>query len=173
MSNKENISAKTGHKSTQADESSDSGTDSGSKGGGGKSAGAVKNGAATATKSRKKVKRQVTDGIAHINSSFNNTIVTISDLQGNVLCWATAASCGFRGSRKSTPYAAGEAAQKAALMAMEIYGIRNLDAYVWGPGPARESALRALHVVGLKVKSITDKTGIPFNGCRAPKKRRV
>lgn len=132
-----------------------------------------KGGAGTATKGRKKVKRQITDGIAHIYSSFNNTIVTITDVQGNAIAWTSAANCGYRGSRKSTPYAAGEAAQKAAQMAVDNYGMKKVQVRVRGPGPGRESAIRALYAVGLKVDSITDVTGIPFNGCRPSKKRRV
>lgn len=130
--------------------------------------------AEAATKpSRKKAKRQVSDGIAHIDSSFNNTIVTITDVQGNTISWASAASCGYRGSRKSTPYAAGEAAQKAGMVVVEQVGMKSVHVRVRGPGPGRESAIRALHVAGLKILSITDVTGIPFNGCRPPKKRRV
>lgn len=128
---------------------------------------------AVKSKNRKKVKRQISDGMAHIYSSFNNTIVTISDVQGNVLSWASAANCGYRGSRKSTPYAAGEAAQKAANAVIDSFGMKNVHVNVKGPGPGRESAVRALHSAGLKVLSITDVTGVPFNGCRAPKKRRV
>jgi small subunit ribosomal protein S11 len=128
---------------------------------------------ATAAKSRKKVKRQISDGIAHIYSSFNNTIVTITDVQGNTVAWTSAANCGYRGSRKSTPYAAGEAAQKAGQAVVDNFGMKNVQVRVKGPGPGRESAVRALHAVGLKIVSITDVTGIPFNGCRAPKKRRV
>lgn len=124
-------------------------------------------------KARKKVKKQVVDGIAHIRASFNNTIVTITDTQGNTIAWSSAASCGFKGSRKSTPYAAGEAAGKAGLKAAE-FGMKNVHVCVKGPGPGRESAVRALHTTaGLKILSITDETGIPFNGCRPPKKRRV
>lgn len=146
----------------------------GSTGGAAKSSGS-KTSAATAgaSKSRKKVKRQISDGIAHVYSSFNNTIVTITDVQGNTIAWTSAASCGYRGSRKSTPYAAGEAAQKAGQAVVENYGMKNVQVRVKGPGPGRESAIRALHAVGLKIVSITDVTGIPFNGCRAPKKRRV
>ena len=128
---------------------------------------------APAGKSRKKLKRQISDGIAHIYSSFNNTIVTITDVQGNTVAWTSAANCGYRGSRKSTPYAAGEAAQKAGSAVVENFGMKNVQVRVKGPGPGRESAIRALHAVGLKIVSITDVTGIPFNGCRAPKKRRV
>ncbi len=124
-------------------------------------------------KSRKKPKKLVIDGVAHIGASFNNTNVTITDVQGNTLTWATAAGCGFRGSRKSTPFAAGEAATKVAQTAMDNFGMKNVHVRVKGPGPGRESAIRALHTAGLKILSITDATGIPFNGCRDPKKRRV
>lgn len=126
-----------------------------------------------ASKSRKKLKRQISDGIVNIYSSFNNTIVTITDVQGNVISWASAASCGYRGSRKSTPYAAGEASLKAATLAVDGFGMKSVHVKVKGPGPGRESAIRALHTAGLKILSITDVTGIPFNGCRPAKKRRV
>jgi small subunit ribosomal protein S11 len=126
-----------------------------------------------ATKVRKKVKKQVVDGIAYIRASFNNTIVTITDAQGNTLSWSSAASCGYSGSRKSTPYAAGEAAGKVAQFVVENFGMKNVHVKVKGPGPGRESAIRALHTAGLKILSITDATGIPFNGCRDSKKRRV
>ncbi|HEB59710.1 MAG TPA: 30S ribosomal protein S11 [Gammaproteobacteria bacterium] len=121
---------------------------------------------------KKKVKRNVSDGIAHVHASFNNTIVTISDRQGNALCWATAGGSGFRGSRKSTPFAAQVAAERAGTVAKE-YGIKNLEVCVKGPGPGRESAVRALNAQGFKIISITDVTPIPHNGCRPPKKRRV
>lgn len=124
-------------------------------------------------KSKAKKNRVVAEGIACIHASFNNTIVTITDVQGNAISWTSAASCGYRGSRKSTPYAAGEAAQKAGQAAVDNYGMKNVQVRIKGPGPGRESAVRALHAVGLKVVSITDVTGVPFNGCRAPKKRRV
>lgn len=127
----------------------------------------------TPTKARKKIKRQISDGIAHIYSSFNNTMITITDVQGNTVAWSSAAGCGFKGSRKSTPFAAGEAAQKASQMVIENFGMKNVQVRVRGPGPGRESAVRALHAAGLKILSITDVTGIPFNGCRDPKKRRV
>lgn len=127
----------------------------------------------TAKKSRKKTKKQVVDAIVHVQASFNNTVVTITDVQGNTIAWSSAASCGYRGSRKSTPYAAGEAAAKAATAAVENYGTKSVHVRVKGPGPGRESAIRALHTAGLKILSITDATGIPFNGCRDPKKRRV
>ncbi len=124
------------------------------------------------TKARKKVKKQVADGIAHIHASFNNTIVTITDRQGNTLSWATAGGSGFRGSRKSTPFAAQIAAERAGTAAQE-YGLKNLDVEVKGPGPGRESAVRALNSVGYRISNITDVTPIPHNGCRPPKKRRV
>ena len=128
---------------------------------------------ASNTKStRKKVKKNIHDGIAHIHASFNNTIVTISDRQGNALCWATAGGSGFRGSRKSTPFAAQVAAERAGNVALE-YGMKNLDVEVKGPGPGRESAVRALNNCGFKINQITDVTPIPHNGCRPPKKRRV
>jgi len=126
----------------------------------------------TAGKTRKRAKRMVTDGIAHVHASFNNTIVTITDRQGNTLSWATSGGCGFRGSRKSTPFAAQVAAEKAGVAAQE-YGLKNVEVRVCGPGPGRESAVRALNAAGLKVTSIEDVTPIPHNGCRPPKKRRV
>ncbi|MDP1520184.1 30S ribosomal protein S11 [Porticoccus litoralis] len=121
---------------------------------------------------RKKVKKNVVDGVAHIHASFNNTIVTITDRQGNTLSWATSGGSGFRGSRKSTPFAAQVAAERAGLAAQE-YGLKNLDVQVKGPGPGRESAVRALNNAGFKITNITDVTPIPHNGCRPPKKRRV
>ena len=120
----------------------------------------------------KKVKKVISDGIAHIHSSFNNTIVTITDKQGNTICWATSGGSGFRGSRKSTPFAAQIAAEKAGNAAKE-FGMINLDVKVRGPGAGRESAIRSLNSCGLKIKSITDVTPLPHNGCRPPKKRRV
>ncbi|CAA6823224.1 MAG: SSU ribosomal protein S11p (S14e) [uncultured Thiotrichaceae bacterium] len=121
---------------------------------------------------RKKIKKVVTDGVAHINASFNNTIVTITDRQGNALAWATSGGSGFRGSRKSTPFAAQVAAERAGNAAKD-YGLKNLDVEVKGPGPGRESAIRALNNAGYKITNITDVTPIPHNGCRPPKKRRV
>ncbi|UCB53758.1 MAG: 30S ribosomal protein S11 [Thiotrichales bacterium] len=121
---------------------------------------------------RKKVKRSVTDGIAHIYASFNNTIITITDRQGNTLAWATAGGSGFRGSRKSTPFAAQVAAERAGTRALD-FGMKNLDVMVRGPGPGRESAVRSLNNVGFKIMNITDVTPIPHNGCRPPKRRRV
>lgn len=128
--------------------------------------------AKTASKSKKKVKKHVVDGIAHIQASFNNTIVTISDRHGNALCWTTAGGSGFRGSRKSTPFAAQVAADRCGKMAQEM-GMKNLEVRVKGPGPGRESAVRALNNCGFDVTSITDVTPIPHNGCRPSKKRRV
>ena len=121
---------------------------------------------------KKKVKKTVVDGIAHIQASFNNTIITITDRQGNALSWATAGGCGFRGSRKSTPFAAQVAAEKAGVAAQE-YGLKNLEVRVQGPGPGRESAVRALNNAGYRISNIEDVTPIPHNGCRPPKKRRV
>lgn len=127
---------------------------------------------AKATKARKKVKKSVSDGIAHVHASFNNTIITITDRQGNALSWATAGGSGFRGSRKSTPFAAQVAAERAGEAAKD-YGLKNLDVMVKGPGPGRESAVRALNNIGYKITQIMDVTPIPHNGCRPPKKRRV
>jgi small subunit ribosomal protein S11 len=121
---------------------------------------------------RKKLKRTVTDGVAHIYASFNNTIITITDRQGNTLAWATAGGSGFRGSRKSTPFAAQVAAERAGTRALD-FGLKNLDVMVRGPGPGRESAVRSLNNVGFKIMNISDVTPIPHNGCRPPKRRRV
>lgn len=123
-------------------------------------------------RARRRIKKQVTDGIAHIHASFNNTIVTISDCQGNTLGWATSGGSGFRGSRKSTPFAAQVAAERCAEIVQE-YGVKNLEVMVKGPGPGRESAVRALNAAGFHIISITDVTPIPHNGCRPSKKRRV
>lgn len=124
------------------------------------------------SRTKKKIKKQISDGIAHIHAYFNNTIVTISDRQGNVLGWATAGGSGFRGSRKSTPFAAQVAAEKCASLVKE-YGIKNLEVVIKGPGPGRESTIRALNIAGFRITNISDVTPIPHNGCRAPKKRRV
>ncbi len=123
-------------------------------------------------RSRKKVKKHVVDGMAHIHASFNNTIVTITDRQGNALAWKTAGGSGFRGSRKSTPFAAQVAADHVAQAVKEM-GMKNMEVFVKGPGPGRESAVRALNNAGFKITNITDVTPIPHNGCRPPKKRRV
>ena len=121
----------------------------------------------------RKGKRTVADGIAHVHASFNNTIITITDRQGNALGWATAGGSGFRGSRKSTPFAAQVAAERVALETIESHGMSSVDVYIKGPGPGRESAVRAMNGAGLKINSISDVTPIPHNGCRPPKKRRV
>ncbi|MCK4950565.1 MAG: 30S ribosomal protein S11 [Gammaproteobacteria bacterium] len=121
---------------------------------------------------KKKVKKNVVDGIAHIHASFNNTIITITDRQGNALSWATAGGSGFRGSRKSTPFAAQVAAERAGKVVLD-FGMKNLEVMIKGPGPGRESAVRALNALGMKITNITDVTPIPHNGCRPPKRRRV
>ncbi|RMD80808.1 MAG: 30S ribosomal protein S11 [Gammaproteobacteria bacterium] len=128
--------------------------------------------AKSTARTRKRIKKSVAEGVAHISASFNNTIVTITDRQGNTLCWASAGSSGFKGSRKSTPFAAQVAATKAAAAAQE-FGMKSVDVYVKGPGPGRDSAVRGLHAAGLKINLIADATPIPHNGCRPPKKRRV
>ena len=121
---------------------------------------------------KKKTKKNVIEGVAHIHASFNNTIITITDRSGNTLAWATAGGSGFRGSRKSTPFAAQIAAERAGIKAQE-YGLKHISVKVKGPGPGRESALRALNAIGLNVVSIEDVTPLPHNGCRPPKQRRV
>ena len=125
-----------------------------------------------ATRVRKKIKKNVAEGIAHVHASFNNTIVTITDRQGNALSWATSGGAGFKGSRKSTPFAAQVAAEQASKVAQEC-GVKNLEVRIKGPGPGRESAMRALNAVGFKITSIADVTPVPHNGCRAPKRRRI
>ena len=121
---------------------------------------------------RKKVRKNVADGVAHVHASFNNTIITITDRQGNALSWATSGGAGFKGSRKSTPFAAQVAAESAGRAAQEC-GVKNLEVRIKGPGPGRESAVRALATAGLDVRSIRDTTPIPHNGCRPPKRRRM
>ncbi len=123
-------------------------------------------------KGKKKVKKVVADGIAHVHASFNNTIITITDRQGNALSWATSGGSGFRGSRKSTPFAAQVAAENAGRTAQD-FGVKNLEVRVNGPGPGRESSVRSLNALGYKITNIIDVTPIPHNGCRPPKKRRV
>jgi 30S ribosomal protein S11 len=125
-----------------------------------------------ASRVRKKVKKNVSDGIAHVHASFNNTIITITDRQGNALSWATSGGAGFKGSRKSTPFAAQVAAETAGRVAME-YGIKTLEVRIKGPGPGRESSVRALNALGIKISSIADITPLPHNGCRPPKRRRI
>jgi small subunit ribosomal protein S11 len=126
----------------------------------------------TAVKAKKRVKKNVAEGIVHIHASFNNTIITITDRQGNTLSWATCGGAGFKGSRKSTPFAAQVAADKAGRAAQE-YGLKSLEVRVKGPGPGRESAVRALNALGYEISNITDVTPMPHNGCRPPKRRRV
>lgn len=127
---------------------------------------------ASAGKAKKKIKRVVTDGIAHVQASFNNTIITITDRQGNALSWATSGGAGFRGSRKSTPFAAQVAAEKAGKIAQD-YGLKNVEVRIKGPGPGRESSVRALNALGYKVTNIVDITPVPHNGCRPSKRRRI
>jgi len=126
----------------------------------------------TAARVRKKVKKSVAEGIAHVHASFNNTIITITDRQGNALSWATSGGAGFKGSRKSTPFAAQVAAENASKGAHEC-GVKNLEVRIKGPGPGRESAVRALNAAGFKITSIADVTPVPHNGCRPSKKRRI
>lgn|SRR5690625_3320409 len=126
----------------------------------------------SSTRTRRRTRRSVVDGIAHIHASFNNTIVSITDRQGNALSWASSGGSGFRGSRKSTPFAAQVAAERAGRAALE-FGMKNLEVHVKGPGPGRESAVRALNAVGYRITNISDVTPIPHNGCRPSKKRRV
>ncbi len=127
---------------------------------------------ANQNRSRKRIKKEVADGIVHVHASFNNTIITITDRKGNALSWATSGGSGFRGSRKSTPFAAQVAAEKAGSVALE-FGMKNLDVMIKGPGPGRESAVRSLNNLGFKINNIVDVTPIPHNGCRPPKKRRI
>jgi small subunit ribosomal protein S11 len=127
---------------------------------------------AAAARARKKVKKNVAEGIAHVHASFNNTIITITDRQGNALSWATAGGQGFKGSRKSTPFAARVAAEAAGKVAVEC-GIKNLEVRIKGPGPGRESSVRALNNLGIKISLIQDVTPVPHNGCRPPKRRRI
>ncbi len=126
----------------------------------------------SSTKVRKKVKKNVAEGIAHVHASFNNTIVTITDRQGNALAWSTSGANGFKGSRKSTPFAAQVAAETVGKSAVDC-GVKNLEVRIKGPGPGRESAVRALNAAGFKITSISDITPVPHNGCRPPKKRRI
>ena len=121
---------------------------------------------------KRKVRKNVSHGIAHIHSTFNNTLITITDTSGNAISWSSAGARGFKGSKKSTPYAAGVAADDAARKAMD-HGLRQIVAYLKGPGPGRESALRSLQSAGLKITAIRDVTPVPHNGCRPPKRRRV
>ncbi len=128
--------------------------------------------AKAAASKRKKVKKNVPEGVVHVHATFNNTIITITDRKGDTLCWATSGGSGFRGSRKSTPFAAQVAAERAGTQAQE-YGVKSVDVRIKGPGPGRESSVRALNNIGIRINSITDVTPLPHNGCRPPKKRRV
>ncbi|NMA61692.1 MAG: 30S ribosomal protein S11 [Firmicutes bacterium] len=125
-----------------------------------------------AQRPRRRERKNIPVGIAHIRSTFNNTIVTISDLQGNVISWASSGNMGFKGSRKGTPFAAGMAAEQAASVALD-HGVREVSVYVKGPGAGREAAIRSLQAAGIDVTTIKDVTPIPYNGCRPPKRRRV
>ena len=127
---------------------------------------------ATSTTTRKKARRSVTVGVAHIKATFNNTVITITDSKGETLCWSSAGTCGFKGSRKSTPYAGQSAAQQVADKAVK-FGMKEVEVRVKGPGSGRESAITALQAAGLKIKSIEDVTPLPHNGCRPKKRRRV
>lgn len=127
---------------------------------------------ATVVRTRKKTRRNILDAVAHISASFNNTIVTITDRQGQVLAWASAGASGFKGSRKSTPFAAQVAAEKVGN-AVKEYGVKNLEALLKGPGPGRDSAVRTLHSLGFNITNIADVTPLPHNGCRARKRRRA
>jgi len=122
---------------------------------------------------KKKAKKIHIEGVAKINATFNNTIVAFTDPQGNVLAWSTSGACGFRGSRKSTPFAGGQAAREAGQKAQENHGMKRVAVEITGPGPGRENAIREIAGIGLEVTSIKDNTGIPHNGCRPPKRRRV
>ncbi len=133
---------------------------------------AAETGKAGAGKAKKKVKKNITAGVAHVNSGFNNTLITITDAQGNAVSWSSSGLMGFKGSRKSTPYAAQMAAEDAGRKAME-HGMKEVEVLVKGPGSGRESALRALQAVGFTIRSITDITPVPHNGCRPAKRRRV
>jgi len=124
------------------------------------------------SRGKKKIRKNVTDAIAHIHASFNNTIITITDRQGNALCWATSGGAGFKGSRKSTPFAAQVAAESAGKVAVEC-GVKNVEVRIKGPGPGRESTVRALNALGIRITQISDVTPVPHNGCRPPKKRRI
>ncbi|MFZ8911686.1 MAG: 30S ribosomal protein S11 [Burkholderiaceae bacterium] len=132
----------------------------------------AKTGSSASQRGKKKVRKNVTDAVAHIHASFNNTIITITDRQGNTLSWATSGGAGFKGSRKSTPFAAQVAAEAAGKVAVEC-GVKNVEVRIKGPGPGRESTVRALNALGIRVTQISDVTPVPHNGCRPPKRRRI
>ena len=125
-----------------------------------------------ATRVRRRERKNISSGVAHVNSTFNNTMITITDAQGNSIAWSSAGAQGFKGSRKSTPFAAQVAAESAGRVALE-YGVKNLEVRIKGPGPGRESAVRALNALGIKITAISDVTPVPHNGCRPPKRRRI
>ena len=125
-----------------------------------------------ATRVRRRERKNIASGVAHVNASFNNTMITITDAQGNTIAWSSSGTMGFKGSRKSTPFAAQVASERAGRAAQEC-GVKNIEVRIKGPGPGRESAVRALNGIGLKIASISDATPVPHNGCRAPKRRRV
>lgn len=132
----------------------------------------AKTASSASQRGKKKVRKNVTDAVAHIHASFNNTIITITDRQGNTLSWATSGGAGFKGSRKSTPFAAQVAAEAAGKVAVEC-GVKNIEVSIKGPGPGRESTVRALNALGIRVTQISDVTPVPHNGCRPPKRRRI
>lgn len=132
----------------------------------------AKTSSSASQRGKKKVRKNVTDAVAHIHASFNNTIITITDRQGNTLSWATSGGAGFKGSRKSTPFAAQVAAEAAGKVAVEC-GVKNVEVRIKGPGPGRESTVRALNALGIRVTQISDVTPVPHNGCRPPKRRRI
>ena len=132
----------------------------------------AKTGSSASQRGKKKVRKNVTDAVAHIHASFNNTIITITDRQGNTLSWATSGGAGFKGSRKSTPFAAQVAAEAAGKVAVEC-GVKNVEVRIKGPGPGRESTVRALNALGIRVTQISDVTPVPHNGCRPPQRRRI
>ena len=132
----------------------------------------AKTGSSASQRGKKKVRKNVTDAVAHIHASFNNTIITITDRQGNTLSWATSGGAGFKGSRKSTPFAAQVAAEAAGKVAVEC-GVKNIEVRIKGPGPGRESTVRALNALGIRVTQISDVTPVPHTGCRPPKRRRI
>ena len=133
---------------------------------------AASNAAAPVARARRRERKNITSGVAHVAATFNNTMVTITDAQGNTIAWSSSGTMGFKGSRKSTPYAAQVAAEAAGKVAQE-YGIKNLEVRIKGPGPGRESSVRAMNALGIKVVSIQDVTPVPHNGCRPPKRRRI
>ncbi len=159
--------------STQVtEEEGGSGVITGTEGGAGGATGSESGAAGSKGRSKRKSKRMISDVIVHVYASFNNTLITVTDVKGNTLSWATAGGCGFRGSRKSTPFAGQVAAGKAIQKAKELYGAESAEVRIYGPGPGRDASVRAVRDF-VSITAIFDVTGIPFNGCRAPKQRRV